>query len=330
MSRYPLAIIITIVFIPLLFSCHEKKEKKHAEEAYDFKGNTITNVVFAENTDHNGKKENIDLDLYLPKDSGNGKKYPLTVFIHGGGFRVGEKEDGKVFCEMMADKGFAVASINYRTGWDKGKDPCSEDTSAVKVAVYRALQDTHAALRFLAANANKYSVDTNWVFISGSSAGGILSLATNYYPQDSANIFFGNMVDTLGSLNNYGNNLTTNCNIKGIAAMWGGLNSPFLVTKNNALPTIFFHGEKDNVVPYDVNYFYNCPNFYPCYGAKPLYNRLVSLGVPAEAYIDPNGGHGVYTAKFRAETTSGFFHDLIAKKPQTGFHTEPSDLVAAK
>jgi acetyl esterase/lipase len=314
-------IIISLLTICLLSACHAKKEK-HKEEPYLFKGKVINNIVFAEQIIHDTIKQNIDLDLYLPQTADTVKQHPLTLFIHGGGFRVGEKEDGKVFCEMLADKGFAVASVNYRTGWEKGKDPCSADTTGIKLAVYRAMQDTHAALRYLAANANKYAIDTNWIFMSGSSAGSILSLASVYYSQDSANVFFGSIADTLGLLDNYGNNFTTHYTIKGIAAMWGALNSPFLLTKDNAVPTIFFHGEKDNVVPYDISHFYNCANLFPSYGTKPLYDRLITLGVPAAAYVDPNGGHGVYTANFRTHNISSFFNGIMKKQVQTGFHIE--------
>ncbi|CAN5508928.1 hypothetical protein BH10BAC2_BH10BAC2_37160 [soil metagenome] len=327
MKIYTLLIITALVTPSLLFSCHTKKKKHEEEETYLFKGKEINNIVFAQQPGQDSIKQNIDLDLYLPPSADSGKQYPLTVFIHGGAFRVGEKEDGKVFCEMLADKGFSVASVNYRTGWEKGKDPCQADTNGIKLAVYRALQDSHAALRYLTANASKYAVDTNWVFMSGTSAGSILSLATIYYPQDSANTFFGSIADTLGLLDSYGNNFTTHYTIKGIAAMWGGLNNPFLLTKNNAVPAIFFHGEKDNVVPYNVSHFYNCDNLFPSYGTKPLYDRLVELGVPAVAYIDPAGGHGVYTSTFRAEAISKIFKGIMKKQVQTGFHVEASGAV---
>jgi acetyl esterase/lipase len=322
MKRY-FAFLTTLLLILFFTSCKTKKKNKHVEEAYDFKGATIENIAFTENEKTGGKAEDLQMDLYMPRDTPQ-KKYPLMVFIHGGGFRVGEKTDNKDFCQMIADKGFTVASIDYRTGWEKENDPCSIDTFELKVAVYRAMQDTRAALRYLAANANKYSIDTNWVFIGGSSAGGILSLTTAYYSQDSANIFFGPMVDTLGKLDSYGNSYTTHYTIKGIDAMWGGLNSPYLIRKENAIPTIFFHGEKDRVVPYSTDYFYSCSNLIPSYGTKPLYNRMVEIGVPAVAYIDSEGGHGVYTSNFRAQKASDFFHSIMQNKIQTGFFVADS------
>jgi len=327
MKKY-FSFFVTVLLISGFYSC-SKKKSKHVEEKYDFKGAAIENVVFTENEKTDGKAQDLQTDLYLP-DSLHQKNYPLMVFIHGGGFRVGEKTDNKDFCQMVADKGFTVASIDYRTGWEKEDEPCSMDLQKLKVAVYRALQDTRAAVRYLVSNANKYSIDTNWVFLSGSSAGGILSLMTVYYPQDSATIFFGPMVDTLGKLDNYGNSYTTHYTIKGIDAMWGGLNSPYLIRKENAVPTIFFHGTKDRVVPYDIDYFYSCSNLIYCYGTKPLYDRMVSIGVPAVAYIDPNAGHGVYTSDFRAQKVSDFFHGIMQNKIQPGFFVRDSTSNSAK
>ena len=49
------------------------------------------------------------LDLYLPKE---GKKLPLVIWVHGGAFRMGSKNDG-VPLDYLAE-GYVVASINYR------------------------------------------------------------------------------------------------------------------------------------------------------------------------------------------------------------------------
>src|SRR5262249_365507 len=59
-----------------------------------------------------GPHERNVLDLYLP---GSGGPAPLVLYIHGGGFRGGDKrslnaQEGKSYL----DAGFAVAAINYR------------------------------------------------------------------------------------------------------------------------------------------------------------------------------------------------------------------------
>jgi acetyl esterase/lipase len=49
------------------------------------------------------------LDLYLPAGAGPA---PLIVWIHGGAFRMGGKEDRIPF--EMLEHGYAIASLNYR------------------------------------------------------------------------------------------------------------------------------------------------------------------------------------------------------------------------
>src|SRR5271165_2053490 len=89
-------------------------------------------------------------------------------------------------CQILADSGFVVASINYRLGWRAGNTTCGGDSASEMRAGYRAVQDANAALRFLVANDVAFGVDTGWVFIGGSSAGSIVALNTSYIPNDIA------------------------------------------------------------------------------------------------------------------------------------------------
>lgn len=56
------------------------------------------------------------LDVYLPHDAvlRGGKTLPVYVDIHGGGFTYGYKELNRNFNVHLADRGFAVFSLNYR------------------------------------------------------------------------------------------------------------------------------------------------------------------------------------------------------------------------
>ena len=65
------------------------------------------NIAYA---DQSGSQK---LDLYLPDAA---KPYPVIVYIHGGGFRAGNKRAGNAPDIVRAglDRGYAVASLNYR------------------------------------------------------------------------------------------------------------------------------------------------------------------------------------------------------------------------
>ena len=97
----------------------------------------------------------LKLDLHRPQ----GENPPLIVYVHGGGWRAGSKEDVPI--ADLYDKGFAIASVDYRLS-----------TQAVFPA---QVHDIKAAIRFLRANADVFHLNTTKIAIIGSSAGGHLA-----------------------------------------------------------------------------------------------------------------------------------------------------------
>jgi len=100
------------------------------------------------------------LDIYLP-NTGKGP-FPVIVSIHGGAFKFGDKGDGMVnpMLEGLAH-GYAVVSINYRLSGE-AKFPSQ-------------IQDVKAALRWLKAHAQEYSLQSDKIALWGGSAGGYLA-----------------------------------------------------------------------------------------------------------------------------------------------------------
>lgn len=95
------------------------------------------------------------LDLYLP---GKGTNFPLIVWVHGGAWREGSKDNTRA--TWLLGAGYAVASINYRLS---------------QHATFPAqIEDCKAAIRWLRANAEKYGYDGNRIGVWGASAGGHL------------------------------------------------------------------------------------------------------------------------------------------------------------
>lgn len=97
------------------------------------------------------------LDVYLP-DEGEGP-FPVILFIHGGGFALGDKRDVPVLTFLKGlERGYAVASVNYRLSSE---------------AIFPAgLQDIKAAIRWLRANSQQYSLDGSRIAACGGSSGG--------------------------------------------------------------------------------------------------------------------------------------------------------------
>lgn len=327
MKRLFTPISIFLLFALCFLSC--KKHNVRSRPVVDdppFDGRVIEDIVYGRNVDYFGVTEDLALDVYQPSTivDGTTDKLPLLLFVHGGGFLTGTKEGGKDLMQRMAMKGFIGASINYRLGWDRDRDDtsdhCSGDSTQLKLAIYRAIQDMRASLRFLVANANTYHIDTNWIFICGTSAGGGTILNSTYVTQELADIFLPEAKDTMGLLDNATNDLTNTYTVKGLGSMWGGLSTDSFINEANARPTIFFHGELDNVVPFDIGTVYECPDELPVYGSKPIYDKLRSLGVSAVAHIDPLGGHGVYDNKFISDNMACFFDNVMSKTPVSGFY----------
>ncbi len=98
------------------------------------------------------------LDLYLPEKSD--APVPLLIWIHGGGWRAGSKEGCPPLRQGFVQRGYAVASLDYRLSGD---------------AVFPAqIEDCKAAVRWLRANAGTYGIAPDRFGVWGSSAGGHL------------------------------------------------------------------------------------------------------------------------------------------------------------
>ena len=52
-------------------------------------------------------------DLYIPSGLNNSENQNLILFIHGGSFNSGSKEDGEDWCKYYAAKGYITASVDY-------------------------------------------------------------------------------------------------------------------------------------------------------------------------------------------------------------------------
>ena len=101
------------------------------------------------------------LDLVLPKKRATEKPLPVIVFIHGGGWRNGDKRSGiGRVAGFVATGQYAGASIGYRLT-DEAQWPAQ-------------IHDCKAAIRFLKGNAKKYNIDPDRIAVWGTSAGGHL------------------------------------------------------------------------------------------------------------------------------------------------------------
>ena len=277
---------------------------------------SLMSVVYGNNDGADAKRKSLTMDIFFPQKEA-GKKYPLVMLMHGGGFSTGSKEAMKGHIKILADSGFVAVSINYRKGWNKGDNPlaCEGDMEDLQLAVYRATQDARAALRFLVEKRAEYAIDTAWIFVGGSSAGGVLALNLAYLGDEDVKKLMPAGYKALGSLDEATNNNKNTFSIKGICSMWGGLSDSTLVTPAKALPTIFYHGTADMIVPYNIGHYGTICEKYPLmFGSACMYRQTLAAGQPAVLNISEGGNHGPkeFYSKITMSNTACFFRQVMA------------------
>ncbi|MES2518602.1 MAG: alpha/beta hydrolase [Bacteroidota bacterium] len=260
------------------------------------------------------------LDIHLPK---SGKvPFPIVVAVYGSAFFSNSSKgntfkDG--FGQILLENGFAVVSINHRSSSD-AKFPA-------------AIQDVKAAIRFIRANAAKFSMDNSFIGITGWSSGGHLSALTGTTNTTKTGKISGLDIDIEGNVGKY---LQTSSQVNAVVDWFGptdflimdkcgstmnhddvkspessfvggaiqenkektALTNPINYVNKNNPPFLIFHGDKDPLVPH-------------CQSEK-LYEKLQSAGVKSELVIIPGGEHGpgVMIDKYYAQMITFFKSQL--------------------
>ena len=230
----------------------------------------------------------LKMDIVRPKEPGE-TPLPAIVFIHGGGWRGGNKAGGVARLVPLAGGGnYFCASIDYRLS--------GEATWPAQI------HDCKAAIRHLRANAEKYNIDPDRIGVWGTSAGGHLvnMLGTS-----------GDVTDLEGSCGSPDQSSRVTCAVafcgpsnltvilpgsehqgrKGnvVARLLGGpveekkdlavSASPVTHVTEDDCPFLIVHGTDDRVVPVDQ--------------AETLHAALQKAGVDSTLVRVEGGGHGL-------------------------------------
>jgi acetyl esterase/lipase len=167
---------------------------------------TITpNVVYGNNmalslTGGNPSAQDLLMDVYQPDQSIDAvTNRPLILVLHSGNFlppvingsATGSRKDSAVVqaCKEFARRGYVVASVTYRLGWN----PISTDEEVRRgtllQAVYRAILDVKTCVRFMrkekATNNNPYKIDDTKIAVYGHGTGGYIALGMAYLDKQS-------------------------------------------------------------------------------------------------------------------------------------------------
>jgi hypothetical protein len=140
------------------------------------------------------------MDVYQPSQSVDAvANRPLILVLHSGNFLppvingspTGSRKDSAVVqaCMEFAKRGYVVAAVSYRLGWN----PISTDEEVRRgtllQAVYRAILDVKTCVRFMrkekATNNNPYKIDDTKIAVYGHGTGGYIALGMGYLNQQS-------------------------------------------------------------------------------------------------------------------------------------------------
>jgi acetyl esterase/lipase len=240
--------------------------------AYEFK--TSPNITY-------GRFNNTDLKLDIITPGPRSQVRPTLIFMHGGGWVWGTKEDTALHLLPFLAHGMNVVNVEYRLG----------STSLAPAAV----EDCRCALRWVYQNAAEYGIDTARLVAAGYSAGGHLSLMTGMLKAEAG---FDNQCPGKDELkiaaivNYYGitdvADVLDGPHMQDYAVMWmAGLPnrtelakqlSPLTYVRPGLPPIITLHGDNDKRVPYAQ--------------AVRLHEALDRVGVPNRLVTVPGRAHG--------------------------------------
>ncbi len=237
----------------------------------------FTGLVYAERSGDGGKQRLL-CDVYVPLGDG---PFPAVLCVHGGAWRLGRKEHMTHVAEKLAPRGYVAVAINYRLA-PTYKFPAQQE-------------DCHDALTWMKNNAAKYKIDPRRIAAIGYSAGAqmvTLKALRDVQARTQADAGDSGEEDAVRLQAVVAGG--TPCDFRSLPADSKALAywldgtrrefpkryaaaSPAAFVSGDAPPMLFFHGERDAMVPRA--------------GVESMVGQLQQAGAVARLYLVPESGH---------------------------------------
>ncbi len=240
----------------------------------------------------------LKMDIYQPTGD-NLLHRPLIVLAFPGSFTAGTRlsPDIITICDNFSRRGYVCASIDYRLGFEGGSD-C--DTNQFK-ALMRAVQDMKAAVRYFykdAQTTNTFRVDTNQIWIGGSSAGAFIGLNYAYGKVDTLSrsepVWARPALDSLGGPEGNSGNAGFGSKVKGVIDLCGAIADTVWMMPGDPI-LVGVHGTADATVScyYDSIYASTHPESL-LFGGGDIKNRLDHIPLNHFLYLFQGADHVPY------------------------------------
>lgn len=222
------------------------------------------------------------LDVYSPSEGSetsiDGKAKPTILFMFGGGFIQGQRDDSSYhkWFKMLTDNGFRVISIDYRLGLKGSNKVGIAQVNVLDKAIHWAVEDLFSATKYIIKNAGQLGVDPSNIVISGSSAGAITVMQAEY---------------ELCNRTKWAAVLPEGFKYAGVMSFSGAILSREgeLDYARIPAPTLMLHGTADELVNYKQIKFFNLGFF----GGGKLVKRFEKLGFDYNMYHFVGYGHEI-------------------------------------
>ena len=185
------------------------------------------------------------LDVYLPANRSDQTK--TIIFVHGGFWIGGDKDELADIAKQFRDKGYTAISINYRLA--------NTAENNIHPAQVNDLRD---AITFIQEKAGEWNISADKLALAGASAGGHIALLYTYAYDTRNNI---QTVISLAGPTDLTNMQGASAQQAQVVRWFLGANantpasvfqeaSPITHVSAGTKPTLLFHGKLDVVVPY--------------------------------------------------------------------------------
>ncbi|MBR5428036.1 MAG: alpha/beta hydrolase [Clostridia bacterium] len=203
-----------------------------------------------------GEAERDLVTLYVPDGAFDREENGCVLYIHGGSWTGGEKEDMAPHCKKLAMKGYIAATMSYSL--------CSDDTFG-DVTVWTMLDEISLCIAAIRDYSDENGLNITKIATSGYSAGGHISMLYSYSrPEDAAIplVFTANRVgpsdltpEAWGEGTSYhltsmltGTELTAEMKENGEALRLAQEISPVYYVNEGIVPSIFAYAGNDPIV----------------------------------------------------------------------------------